>query len=111
MLEGQFAGLFSRVSFFHSLPDDLRVVCLADLLIKAAIGTTATHRVQITIVTAIVEDRLKRVAGKALKLDIGPREESSPICRPSCYREENVELRVDVVPDHIDFDAARVGPP
>src|SRR5262245_8556742 len=60
--------------------------------------------------TAIVEDRLKRVAGKALKLDIGPREESSPICRPSCYREKNVELRVDVVPDHMDFDAVRVCP-
>src|SRR5262245_12066987 len=62
-----------------------------------------------TIVMAIVENRFKCVAGKALKFQIGPREESAALRGLPCYREENVELRVDVIPDLIDFDAVRVG--
>src|SRR5262245_59926084 len=77
MLEGQFAGLFSRVGIFHCLSDNLRVVSLADHLVKAAIGTASAYCRQMTILTAIDEDRLKRVAGKALKLDICPGEESA----------------------------------
>src|SRR5262245_31028233 len=107
MLEGQFAGLLGRVGLFHRLADDLCVVSLADHLIKAAIGTAAAHRRQMTIMTAIVEDRLKRVAGKALKLDICPGEESAALRGSPCYREESIELRIDVVPDLIDFGAVR----
>src|SRR6185436_10467331 len=83
MLEWQFAGLFSCVGIFHCLSDNLRVVSLADHLVKAAIGTASAHCRQMTIFTAIVEDRLKRVAGKALKLDICPGEESAAFrCLP-----------------------------
>src|SRR5262245_14376105 len=110
MLEGQFAGLLGRISLFHRLPDNLRVVRLANRLIKAAIGTAATHRGYMTILAAIVEDCLKRVAGKALKIEIGPREESAAFRILACYRKENIEMRVDVFPNLIDSGAVRIGP-
>lgn len=68
------------------------------------------HRTQMTIVIAVIEDCLKRIAGKTLKLEIGPGEGSAALRGSPFYRKESVELRVDLVPDLIDFDTVLVGP-
>ncbi|MBO0862779.1 MAG: hypothetical protein J2P21_30640 [Chloracidobacterium sp.] len=62
-----------------------------------------------TVERAVVENRFKRVACKALKFEIRVGEEPGAFRSPACYRDENVELRVEVVPYLIDFGAVRVG--
>src|SRR5262249_51523973 len=69
---------------------------------------TTTTRVRVVIPEAVFEDSFKRVAGKALEFEIGPGEESVALRGPSCYREENVEMRGDLDPDLLDFYPGRI---
>src|SRR6185369_8110902 len=62
----------------------------------------------VVIVEAISEDSFERVAGKALKFEIGLREESGALRGLPFYREENVEMRVDLIPDFVDFNSGRI---
>jgi hypothetical protein len=50
----------------------------------------------------------RRVASKALKFEIGVREKSAALRGPPFYGEEDVELRVHLIPDHRDFDPGRI---
>src|SRR5262245_56880635 len=60
------------------------------------------------IAEAVFEDPFKRVAGKALKFEIGLGEEFGAFRGPPCHREENVEMRVDLNPDLLDFNPGRI---
>src|SRR5262249_33725963 len=50
----------------------------------------------------------KRVAGKALEFEIGPGEKSAVLRGPPFYRKEDVELRVDLIPNLRDFNPGRI---
>jgi hypothetical protein len=56
----------------------------------------------------LAADRFKRVACKALKFEIGLGKESATLRSLPFYREENVEMRVDLIPDFVDFNSGRI---
>jgi hypothetical protein len=62
----------------------------------------------VVIAEAVSEDRFRRVARKALKFEIGLGKESATLRSLPFYREENVEMRVDLIPDFVDFNSGRI---
>src|SRR5215475_2181288 len=108
MFNGDLAGLARLVCLLHQLADRPRISRAANPCIKTAVRTVIAHRGQVVIAEAVFEDPFKRVAGKALEFKIGPGEESAALRGPTCYREENVEMRGDVDPDLLDFNPGRI---
>src|SRR5262249_37938777 len=108
MFNGDLAGLAGFICPLHQLADRPRISRAANPCIKTAVRTVIAHRGQVVIAEAVFEDPFKRVAGKALEFKIGPGEESAALRGPPCYREENVEMRGDLVPDLLHFDPGRI---
>src|SRR5215831_10772491 len=108
MFNGDLAGLARLVRLLHQLADRPRINRAANPCVKTTVRTVIAHRGQVVIAEAVFEDPFKRVAGKALELEIGPGEESAALRGPPCYREENVEMRGDLVPDLLDFNPGRI---
>src|SRR5262245_11165145 len=108
MFNGNLAGLARLVCLLHQLADPPRISRAADPCIKTAVRTVIAHRGQVVIAEAVFEDSFKSVAGKALEFEIGPGEESAALRGPPCYREENVEMRGDLVPELLHFDPGRI---
>src|SRR5262245_27705513 len=108
MFNGNLAGLARLVRLLHQLADRPRISRAANPCIKTAVRTVIAHRGQVVIAGAVFEDSFDRVAGKALEFEIGPGEESAALRGHRCYREDNVAMRGDLVPDLLQFDPGRI---
>src|SRR5262249_27373291 len=96
------------VRLLHQLADRLRVCRAAYPRVKTAIRAVIAHRGQVVIAEAVFEDTFNRFASKALKFEIGPGEVSGPLRCPALYWKEDVEMRVDLLPDLLDFNNGRI---
>src|SRR5262245_33736574 len=108
MLDGELVILAGLVRLLHQLADRHRISCAANSRVKTAIRTVIAHCGQVVIAEAVSEDTFERVAGKALKFEIGLGEESAAFRSLPFYREKNVEMRVDLIPDHLNVDSGRI---
>src|SRR5262245_62710384 len=108
MFNGDLAGLAGFICPLHQLADRPRISRAANPCIKTAVRTVIAHCGQVVIAEAVFEDPFKRVAGKALEFEIGPGEKSAVLRGPPFYRKEDVELRVDLIPNLRDFNPGRI---
>src|SRR5215468_625800 len=108
MFNGNLAGLARLVCLLHQFADRPRISRAANPCIKTSVRTVIAHRGQVVIAEAVFEDSFKRVAGKALEFEIGPGEESAALRSLPFYGKEDVELRVDLIPDLRDFNLGRI---